>query len=329
MLYKKLANIPTNLVMGFLGVGKTTAILNLLENKPKYENWAVLVNEFGSVGIDGAIYATKGVFVKEVPGGCMCCAVGIPMQVAVNHLLKEAKPDRLLIEPSGLGHPRRILETLSADSFKNVLNILASICLVDPRKLNDTRYTGNENFVDQIALADVLVANKVDLSDSDALQQFDRLGSISVPGKTVVAKTTQGRIKTEWLDLPKNPDRKSVFPLAHENSQSYKQNQVNVENPVTYQRLENSDAGFYSCGWVFPKATVFNFQSLHDWLHQVAPERMKGVFLTEQGWHVFNCSDGLVTVTSINNSSDSRVEFIVPWEQKGDFETGLTACIQS
>ena len=61
MLHKELANIPTNLVMGFLGVGKTTAILDLLKQKPKHEYWTVLVNEFGKIGIDGAIYSAAGV----------------------------------------------------------------------------------------------------------------------------------------------------------------------------------------------------------------------------------------------------------------------------
>jgi len=104
-----LYDIPANLVMGFLGAGKTTAILHLLDTKPAGETWAVLVNEFGAVGIDGTVIAGQGVFVKEVPGGCMCCAAGLPMQVAVNRLLREARPDRLLIEASGLGHPRRVL----------------------------------------------------------------------------------------------------------------------------------------------------------------------------------------------------------------------------
>ena len=62
--------IPTNLVLGFLGVGKTTAILDLLKKKPEGEVWAVLVNEFGEVGIDGALLETEGAFVREVPGGC-------------------------------------------------------------------------------------------------------------------------------------------------------------------------------------------------------------------------------------------------------------------
>ena len=145
-----LANIPTNLVMGFLGVGKTTAIIDLLKQKPQDEKWAVLVNEFGTIGIDGAVFSTAGAIVKEIPGGCLCCAVGVPFQVGVNRLLKEVRPDRLLIEPSGLGHPKKVLDLLIDGSFKDVLDMRASICLLDPEKLKNTRYTSHESFVDQM-----------------------------------------------------------------------------------------------------------------------------------------------------------------------------------
>ena len=122
---KKLRNIPTNLITGFLGVGKTSAILHLMTQKPASENWSVLVNEFGSVGIDGAIYEAKGIEVKEIPGGCTCCAAGVPLQVAVNRILKETRPQRLLIEPSGLGHPKRVLDTLRGKYFKEALSLKA------------------------------------------------------------------------------------------------------------------------------------------------------------------------------------------------------------
>lgn len=65
--------VPTNILTGFLGVGKTTTILNLLKNKPENENWAVLVNEFGEIGIDGAMMTDQGAMIKEVPGAA-CAA---------------------------------------------------------------------------------------------------------------------------------------------------------------------------------------------------------------------------------------------------------------
>lgn len=95
--------IPTNVITGFLGVGKTTAILHLLKSNPSNERWAILVNEFGEIGVDGSLLQgqyseSHGVYIREVPGGCMCCAAGLPMQVALNQLLTRAKPQRLSVQ---------------------------------------------------------------------------------------------------------------------------------------------------------------------------------------------------------------------------------------
>ena len=173
--------IPTNIITGFLGVGKTTAILNLLKNKPKNERWAVLVNEFGEIGVDGSLFqgqhsTEQGVFISEVPGGCMCCAAGLPMQIALNQLLSESKPDRLLIEPTGLGHPKEVLEILSAEYYQDVLCLHKTVTLVDARNLKDSRYTEHKTFNQQIAIADIVIGNKLDLyqsSDSAKYCQFD------------------------------------------------------------------------------------------------------------------------------------------------------------
>ena len=128
----------TNLITGFLGSGKTTSILHLLANKDPAEKWAVLVNEFGEVGIDGALLADSGAMVKEIPGGCMCCVNGLPMQVGLNTLLRQGKPDRLLIEPTGLGHPKQILDLLTAPVYEPWLeriNPIARRLKVRPRSM--------------------------------------------------------------------------------------------------------------------------------------------------------------------------------------------------
>jgi G3E family GTPase len=73
--HSKILSVPTNIITGFLGAGKSTAILHLLKQKPSHERWAVLVNEFGEVGIDGSLFTgteteDSGVFIREVSGGC-------------------------------------------------------------------------------------------------------------------------------------------------------------------------------------------------------------------------------------------------------------------
>ena len=136
-LKEPLQAIPTNIITGFLGVGKTSAILHLLQSKPADERWAVLVNEFGEIGVDGSLMQgqqaeEQQIYIREVPGGCMCCASGLPMQIALNQLLTQARPQRLLIEPTGLGHPVEVLEFLSAD-YCDVLSIQKTLTLVDAR----------------------------------------------------------------------------------------------------------------------------------------------------------------------------------------------------
>ena len=136
--------IPTNIITGFLGTGKTTAILNLLKNKPENENWAVLVNEFGEIGIDGALMTEQGALIKEVPGGCMCCAAGVPMSVAITALLR-TNPDRLIVEPTGLGHAHKVLATLTSSQFKDYIDLRATIGLVDPRNLSNPKYLTSQS----------------------------------------------------------------------------------------------------------------------------------------------------------------------------------------
>ncbi len=180
----------TNLITGFLGSGKTTSILHLLAQKPADEKWAVLVNEFGEVGIDGALLADSGALLKEIPGGCMCCVNGLPMQVGLNTLLRQGKPDRLLIEPTGLGHPKQILDILTAAVYEPWIDLRATLCILDPRQLLDERAVSNDNFRDQLAAADIIVANKSDRETPKAPGRWPTGGSA---GAASVARCRQSR----------------------------------------------------------------------------------------------------------------------------------------
>ena len=125
---EKILAVPTMIITGFLGSGKTSTILSLLKSKPSCDRWASLVNEFGQIGIDGSLLNSydskeKSIFVREIPGGCMCCTSNLPMQIALNQLLMMSKPDRLLIEPTGLGHPIEIMNELLNEYYSNILNI--------------------------------------------------------------------------------------------------------------------------------------------------------------------------------------------------------------
>ena len=120
-----LQHIPTHVISGTLGAGKTSVLRSLLAQRPEHERWAVLINEFGEIGLDSALLdgEQEGVSFTEVAGGCVCCVNGVPFQVDLVQLLRKAKPDRLFIEPSGLGHPLQLVEQLRDVPWLDVLAV--------------------------------------------------------------------------------------------------------------------------------------------------------------------------------------------------------------
>lgn len=307
--------VPTNIITGFLGVGKTSAILHLLKSKPNNERWAVLVNEFGEIGIDGALVQgqqteEQGVFIREVPGGCMCCAAGLPMQIALNQLLDKAKPDRLLIEPTGLGHPKEVLQVLSAEYYQDVLSIHKTLTLVDPRKLTDPRYTEHETFNQQIAIGDLIVGNKQDLyQDNEKANLNDYVKKIGHAHAEVIF-TQQGEIEFSLLEGISQSNPVSCHSHHHHHHES---KPLASDLPIPEQGFlfaQNKGEGFQSAGWRFAPDKVFSYQKLFSLLTGLCVERMKAVFITNQGVFGYNLTADALTEIQLDDCLESRIEVI-------------------
>lgn len=327
-----LAAIPTNVITGFLGVGKSTAILHLLQHKPKHERWAVLVNEFGEVGIDGSLFTGKetektGVYIREVPGGCMCCAAGLPMQIALNMLLARAKPHRLLIEPTGLGHPKEVLAVLTAEHYRTVLDLHATITLIDARKVHDERYTNHPTFNQQLAIADVIVANKADqyqAEDFPALLNF--LENKECLNNTSIFQVNHGALQLDWMTKPASQYDDNLHLHEQKDSASLP---VSPSIPEEgYLSIDNEGEGFYSRGWIFNSDWIFDSRKLNTLLLGVDAERIKGVFITNLGITAFNKADDVLTESELDDSIDSRIECITANKYSLEtLETALLDCV--
>lgn len=317
--------IDTNIITGFLGVGKTTAIIKLLETKPENEVWAVLVNEFGEVGVDGALLNGKAAYVKEIPGGCMCCVAGLPMQVGLNLLISQAKPDRLLIEPTGLGHPKQIIETLTNKHYRDLLSLKSVITLVDPRNLNNNRYLENDNFNDQLAVADVVVANKTDQCHELDQQRFKHHLEHYDPPKQASGWVSHGQIDPHWLDFDhqNTPIKPSHYhttkPSEHKTKGALPAPAMTLEKDERFTRRENSGQGFFSCGWLFHGGAEFDYNKLYTLMTGLTADRLKAVIKTNNGVYTFNSVAGVLSMTPITDAADSRIEVIndtaLPWDQ--------------
>lgn len=339
-------NIPTNIITGFLGAGKTSAILHLLQSKPSHERWAILINEFGEIGVDGSLFTgqhkqSQGVFIREVPGGCMCCTAGLPMQVALNQLLLQAKPDRLLIEPTGLGHPKEILESLSASQYKDILNVEKTLTLVDARKLSDTRYTSHDTFNQQITIADVIVGNKQDL-----YQESDKANLIAYVQKrgrknTELIFTEQAKIdfsvlqgETTFFKNHSSDENKRVH-THHEHSHGSHEHGSNnspslADMPIPecgFVKAVNQGDGYKSMGWRFSPEVEFNYRSLFTFLSGITAERMKAVFITDEGVFGYNLTTDALNEAELDDCWESKIE-IIATELDDSLENQLMTCIQ-
>jgi len=348
---QKIQAIPTNLITGFLGSGKTTAILHLLRSRPAKSNWAVLVNEFGDVGIDGTMLEQEGlddgVFIKEVPGGCICCAAGLPLQIALNLLIKKASPERILIEPTGVGHPKKVMDILTGEFYKTVLDIKATICLVEAHKLKEDKYVNNETFIDQLNLADVVLASKSDQALQDDLNNFFKFAETFSIAKEHIGTIEFGQLSTSLLDINRNKQRCVAFPHAHSskghehtdhkqdgnqqvNNSACKINENETSDNFQWQKFENNGQGYYGCGWIFDRSIVFDEMKLEKLVNSEAFTRVKGIFRVNYGWILLNRSDQQFTKQECEDSNDSRVEIIESdYHDWNLVEEQLLACIQS
>ena len=304
--------VKTTMVTGFLGSGKTTTLLHLLAHKPAGERWAVLVNEFGEIGIDGALLADSGAILKEIPGGCMCCVNGLPMQVGLNTLLQRYRPDRLLIEPTGLGHPKQILDLLTSPFYESWLSLQATLCLLDARQLADARYSGNENFRDQLAAADIIIANKQDsysALDRENLAAWARENA----GDRQVIAVTRGQIPPALLDSPRLNERELPDGAHHHHGTGKKIGLADLRLPANtpWRRSVNSGQGYQACGWVFNSETVFDTVGLLEWARNAPVERIKGVVRIAEGALMVNRQGADLHIETRNSPPpDSRIEAI-------------------
>jgi G3E family GTPase len=328
----RLRPVPTTIVTGFLGVGKTTAILDAFRHRPDGERWAVLVNEFGQVGIDGAVLEAQGGYVvREIPGGCICCSAGVQLQVHLAKLLAEERPDRLFVEPTGLAAPSSIVDLVRRPWFRASVDLRAVITLVDPRRWMQGPLAHDDAYLAQLEVADVLVANKADLADAEQLAAFRAGAGKLWPPKLVIATTDHGRLAPAWLDLAPSPERMARVPvdphLAPDEAGSEVDERGHADEGHDHEHAHVTEH-VRTAGWVFPPDEVFDWERLRSTLQDLSvpnealPDgvlRLKGVFRTNAAWVLAQGDGERLQFTPFQHRRDSRVELIARAEPPPDW----------
>lgn len=319
--------VKTHIISGFLGAGKTTLLKALLGQKPENEVWAVLINEFGQIGIDQQLLpSSNGYEVKELLGGCLCCSSQLPMQIALSRLLSEVKPDRLFIEPTGLGHPAQLLEQLTEPHWQMSIAMRSLITVVDGSKLSDTDWTSQHLYADQLKAAQTVVISHMDLmGDADHIALKKLQQEYQAYGQNWLFTATD-QIKISELDQAYIGSTRKIQPLL-KNQKKMSENEPVQIKQLPYHYIETAQ-GYSVAGWKFPKRWQFNFLDLLDLLcEQQHWFRIKGIFNTNQGWQTFNFNPEQFNYVGGEENIDNRIEIIYQLERDWqDFEGQLLAC---
>ena len=201
-----------NPICGFLGSGKTTLMRRIIDERGNREPMAVIVNEFGDVGIDGAILSGQSVDMVEITSGCLCCTLKGSLVSALEELRDKKGSRRVVIEATGVAQPAELLDVLADPALKGSIEVGPVVTVVDAAKFTGLRRVLGAFYTEQIRSADVLLVNKTDLARADQLEAVRAEITALNPQATVVATE---RCNVE-LNMILDPARSIAGPSALE-----------------------------------------------------------------------------------------------------------------
>ena len=164
-----------DIISGFLGAGKTTFIQKLLQESLKGENVVLIENEFGEIGIDSGFLKNSGIEIREMNQGCICCSLVGDFETSLKEVIETYKPDRILIEPSGVGKLSDILSAVKTVSANLPVHFDGAVTVVDSTKAKLYNKNFGEFFDDQIRYATSIVLSRTDIATEEKVEEAIRI----------------------------------------------------------------------------------------------------------------------------------------------------------
>ncbi len=236
------------LLTGFLGAGKTTLLKRILSWEADLSETVVLVNEFGDIGIDGALLKDSGSDVIELTSGCICCTLSADLHQSLMGIWNRFKPRRILIEASGVADPIAITSVLKEPGLVPLMDLKKTVTVLDA-DFWEAREVFGPLFYNQLKMADLILLNKIDQVPQEKINPFLSEIHEVIPGCQVIPTVHCG-IDPESLWLAATPKTFGLKPIrffqpissnSHTDSSAHHQahpehdnHTVNASNYVTF-----------------------------------------------------------------------------------------------
>jgi len=205
-----MTNTKIDVISGFLGAGKTTFIKRLVEGNKDKGKTIIIENEFGEIGIDGGFLKNSGIEIKEMNSGCICCSLAGDFEASLRELLEKYSPNRVIIEPSGVGKLSDVLKAVSDVEKDLPVESNSAVTVVDVKKCKMYMKNFGEFFNNQIQFANTIILSRTDLADDKKIEEAVALIKGINPEATIVT-TPLDKLSDEKIEemLSKPIDLKS------------------------------------------------------------------------------------------------------------------------
>ncbi len=195
-----------DIVSGFLGAGKTTFIQKLLSEALKTEKVVLIENEFGEIGIDGGFLKDSGIEIREMNQGCICCSLVGDFETSLSEVVEKYHPDRIIIEPSGVGKLSDIIGAVKSIAGKLEVELHAAVTVVDAQKAKLYSKNFGEFFNNQIQYAGAVVLSRTDVAKEEKVNEAVEIIKTLNPQATVITTPAVELSGAQLMEIISKPD---------------------------------------------------------------------------------------------------------------------------
>lgn len=200
-----MSSTKIDIVSGFLGAGKTTFIKKLLGEALANEKLVLIENEFGEIGIDGGFLKSSGIEIKEMNSGCICCSLVGDFKESLTQILTTYTPDRIIIEPSGVGKLSDVLKAVAGVEDQLKVEQNCAITVVDVKKCKLYMKNFGEFFNNQIECATTIVLSRTDIAEQKVIDEAVELIRTINKNATIITTPIEQLSGTKLLEILESP----------------------------------------------------------------------------------------------------------------------------